>query len=115
MLRRLVEISSLDNILLPKILGVRDSIVKCIESLLIGWKFLGIDVNGRLGGLVVGCKFKNVFVSKLWRVHLGIGVEVFLEELGTSLIFSNIYSPSINKKEFRDKISGSYLLKKRMW
>jgi exonuclease III len=58
-LKKLVEVVSLDVIFLQETLGINESVVASLESLMSGWSFVAVDANGCSGGLATGWSLKK--------------------------------------------------------
>jgi exonuclease III len=92
-LRRLVEQSSPDVILLQETLGDSVSVVKTLETLLPGWMFAAVDARGRSGGLATGWKKRKCKLENVWGFISGIGLTIYSIDLGHNLTVINIYGP----------------------
>ena len=93
-----------DVILLQETLGVGEVIRERLESWLPGWSFVTLDARGRSGGLAVGWNNRCVKMLNSWGTEAVLGVEVFSEELGMSLLVVNVYGPYINRVPFWDSL-----------
>lgn len=97
-LKRLIEASDPDLIFLLETLHCNDSIIRCLESLTVGWCFAAFDANCCLGGAVVGWRSKYIQVLNIWSVDFDLGIEVISKDLSIPLMLKNIYGPSQNRK-----------------
>ena len=97
---RVLTLEHPDVILLRETLGVGEVIQERLESWIPGWSFVTLDARGRSGGLAVGWKNRCVKLINSWGTEAVLGVEVFSEELGMSLLVINVYGPYINRVPF---------------
>jgi len=110
-LRRLVELSKPDILLLQETLGELDSIIPLLEILLKQWKFFGIDSKGHSGGLAIGWNTSNIKLINSWGFDSCIGININLEDLGRSFTISNICGPTQGRIPFWDNLLNKYFLK----
>ena len=80
-LRRLVELNQPDVILLQETLGCSEEVVRGLETLLSGWKFVAVDAKGRSGGLASGWKVQSCRCDCSWGIYSGVGLAVWDSEL----------------------------------
>ena len=103
-LRRLVELNQPDVILLQETLGCSEEVVRVLETLLSGWKFVAVDARGRSGGLASGWKVQSCRCDCSWGIYSGVGLLVWDSELGKALTILNIYGPYLNRASFWDTL-----------
>jgi exonuclease III len=104
-LRRLVEQSSPEVILLQETLGDSVSVVKALETLFPGWMFAAVDARGRSGGLATGWKKRNCKLESVWGFVSGIGLTLFSTDLGRNLTVINIYGPHQDRQIYWNSLA----------
>lgn len=109
-LRRLVELNHPDVILLQETLGCSEEIVRVLESLLPGWKFVVLDARGRSGGLASGWRVSSCRCVCSWGISSGVGLEVWDAELEKTVTILNIYGPYLNRARFWDSLLNLELI-----
>jgi exonuclease III len=75
-LRRLIDQTSLEVILLQETLGDSVTVTKSLETLLPGWSFAAVDARGRSGGLATGWKNRSCKLESVWGLASGIGLTI---------------------------------------
>ena len=103
-LRRLVELNQPDVILLQETLGCSEEVVRVLETLLPGWKFVAVDARGCSGGLASGWKVQSCRCDCSWGISSGVGLEVWDVVFGKTLTILNIYGPYLNRASFWDSL-----------
>jgi len=99
-LKRLVECTRPDILLLQETLGDSSSVKAQLEKLLLGWEFDGLDARGRSGGLATGWRTKDFKCANMVGFDSGLGVQLFSVEFGKLLTVLNIYGPYNNREAF---------------
>jgi exonuclease III len=92
-LRRFIEKTSPEVILLQETLGDSVSVTKSLETLLPGWSFAAVDGRGCLGGLATGWKTRCCKLESVWGLASRIGLTISSIDLGRNLTIINIYGP----------------------
>ena len=95
-LRRLIDFNRPDVVLLQETLGLNEYVSCILETLLLGWKFVVIDLCGRSGGLASGCNLKSCRCDGMWSFFSSIGLDHFYAHLGKVLTILNVYGPYVN-------------------
>ena len=90
-LKRLVESTRPDVLMLQETLGDNSQVKVLLENLLPGWEFEALDARGRSGGLATGWRTRGSRCVNLFGVESGLGVQLFSEEIGKVLTVVNIY------------------------
>jgi exonuclease III len=106
-LRRLVELISPEVIFLQETMGVSESVVSVLESLLPGWDFAAVDARGRSGGLATGWLLKKCNCESVWGFESGIGLNFFSTDLGRSMTIVNIYGPYLDRQRYWNSIASA--------
>jgi hypothetical protein len=75
-----------------------------LEMFLHGWKFMGIDANGRLGGLAIGWHSHFVKILNSWALASYISVDILEEGVGLEFRVLNVYGPYIERDTFWDSL-----------
>lgn len=83
-------------------MGCSEEVVRVLETLLPGWKFVAVDARGRSGGLASGWKVQSCRCDCSWGIFSGVGLEVWDTEIGKTLTILNIYGPYLNRASFWD-------------
>ena len=102
--KRVLTLEHPDVILLQETLGLGDIIKERLESWLVGWSFVTLDVRGRSGGLAVGWKLSTAKLLNSWGRDSVLGVELLSVDLGTQLSVINVYGPYLNRVPFWDSL-----------
>ena len=76
------------------------------------WKFLGLDANGRSGGIALGFNSCTINLRNCWGGFGHIGVDLFIADLGMEIRFYNVYGPCHHRPKFWDHLLSSELLQK---
>lgn len=95
-LRRLIEAEHPNIVLRKETLGDGEAIFLTLQSITLGWLFIGLDVRGRYGGLSIGLNQKYIQSFGSWGFEMVLGVDIFSTELGMELRVINIYGPCQN-------------------
>jgi len=66
---RLLEKELIDLVFLQETMGVVDTISPLMESMIPGWHFQAIDVNGRLRGIALGYNSRSINLKGTWGGH----------------------------------------------
>lgn len=103
-LRRLIEIHQPDVVLLQETLGSSEDVVRILEAMLPGWKFVGLDARGRSGGVASGWNLKRCWCNFSWGIASGLGLEVWEAQVGRMITILNIYGPYLNRVGFWDSL-----------
>ena len=75
--------------------------MSCIlETLLLGWWFVAVDVCGRSSALALGWNLKSCQCDGMWIFSSGIGMNIFYAHIGMVLTIINIYGPYLNRVPF---------------
>lgn len=111
-LRRMIAAEPVDVIFLQETLGTTESITHFLESILPGWKFLGLDANGRSGGIALGFNPRIIILHNCQGGSGHIGVDLFIADLGLEIWFYNVYGPCHHWPEFWDHLLSFELLQK---
>ena len=81
-LRRLVYATPIVVIFPQETLGSAHSITHLLGSMFLGWNFIGVDANGRSGGLCLGYNKRSINLSNCWGGPDYIGDDLFSADLG---------------------------------
>lgn len=73
--------------------------------------FIGLDAQGRLGGLAKGWKSQSCNLLNPWWIESRLGLELFPIEIGCNFIALDIYGPCSNRKVFWDTLFAKEVLK----
>jgi hypothetical protein len=92
-------------------LGDANQVVPLLEKLFKGWNFMGLDSRGHLGGLAIGWHSKSIQVINSWGFESGLGIKVFVEDLGRYFLVLNVYGPSQDRVPFWDSLLNKSFLK----
>jgi len=65
-LRRLLKHELIDFVFLQEALRLADVVSHILESMLHGWSFQALDVNGRYGGIALGYNPHSIKLCKIW-------------------------------------------------
>jgi len=103
-LRRLVDLNQPDIVLLQETLGNSEDTVKILETLLPGWKFVGVDARGRSGGVASGWNMKRCRCDSSWGFQGGVGLDIWDALLGKLVTILNVYGPYLNRAGFWDSL-----------
>ena len=74
------------------------------------WDFDVIDANGRSGGLASGWRLRVCRCENLLSISSGLGLEVFVPDLGKILTILNVYGPYQDRVPFWDKVFNNPML-----
>eukprot|EP00253_Pinus_taeda_P014091 PITA_14091 len=99
-LQRLVEVDTIDIILLQEILGPAEHITRSLQSLVPSWNFVAIDAVGRSGGLAIGYNPRSIRVDASWGGLGFMGINIFSAELSKNLRIVNVYGPCHQSEQF---------------
>ena len=61
--KRLIDLHSVDVLFIQETMIEGGVLVQDLEFMIHGWKFISVDAMGRSGGLIVGWKSCNFFLS----------------------------------------------------
>lgn len=64
-----------------------------LESLIMGWYFMEIYANGRLGGLEINCNKKPIKILGSWGLEGPLVVGIFMLDMGRDMNIVIIYGP----------------------
>ena len=92
-LRHLIGFNRPDVVLLQETLGLNEDVSCILESLLLGWMFVVVDVHGKSGGLALGWNLKSCRCENMLSFYSSIGLELYNAHLGKVLTILNIYGP----------------------
>eukprot|EP00253_Pinus_taeda_P010037 PITA_10037 len=89
-LHKLILTTPIDVIFLQETLGLADSITHLLDSMFPRSTFIGLDANGRSGGLSLGYNKHSINLSNFWGGPMHIGEDMFsfylgIEEAGREL------------------------------
>jgi exonuclease III len=104
-LKRLVDVVSSDVIFLQETLGISESVLATLESLMPSWSFVAVDAKGRSGFLATGWSLKKCNCERVWGFESGIDLNVFSVELGRSLTLVNIYGPYSDRQRYWESLA----------
>ena len=99
-----MDLNQLDVILLQETLGCSEEVVRVLESLLSSWKFVAVDARGRSGGLASGWKMQSCRCDCSWGISSGVGLNLWIAEIGKTLTIINIYGPYLNRVSFWESL-----------
>jgi hypothetical protein len=109
-LHKLVESTQPNLILLQETLGEAASIITFLESFLKHWKFIGVYAKGRSRGLAIGWNTRSVKILNSWGFDLGLGINIFQEDLGRCFMVLNVYGPNQDHVLFWDNLLNKSFL-----
>eukprot|EP00253_Pinus_taeda_P017589 PITA_17589 len=101
---RLLQKEPIDLVFLQETLGVVDIISPLMESMLPGWHFQAIDVNGRSGGIALGYNPRSINLMGTWGGIGFIGADIYPTEMGTEIRMINIYGPYHHRENLWERI-----------
>lgn len=90
-LKRMITLLGPQIILLQEMMGPRDFIKEALESWLPGWAFEAVDAVGRSGGVAIGWLSTMIRCDNFWSFRVGIGIEVYSQDIGIVFTVVNIY------------------------
>lgn len=93
-LRILLDIELIDIIYLQEALGMDDQVISSLNSLMSGWIFHDLDVNGKYGGIALGINPNSIKMISSWGGARFIGMGIYSLELVWILEIS-IFMPPI--------------------
>jgi exonuclease III len=98
-LHRLVESTQPDILLLQETLGDSIQVIPLLGKICKGWNFTGLDSRGASGDSI-GWHSISIKLINDWGFDSGLGIKVFVEELGSCLTILNVYGPSQDRIPF---------------
>ncbi len=109
-LRRLLKFEHIDVVFLQETLGLAEAITHHLESMLPGWFFQALDVNGHSGGIVLGYNPRSIKLCNIWGDIEYIGADIFSFDLGTNIRLINVYGPFHDREIFWEHLLTSNIL-----
>jgi len=90
---RILSTELVDVIFLQETLGLVEAITRLLETMLLGWLFHALDVNGHSGGVVIGYNTGTIKLCSIWGGTGHIGTDIYSSELGANIRLINVYGP----------------------
>ena len=85
-------------------MGGSEEVVRVLETLLSGWKFVAVDARGHSRGLASGWKVQSCRCDCSWGIFSGVGLAVWDSDIGKTFTIVNIYGPYLNRASFWDSL-----------
>eukprot|EP00253_Pinus_taeda_P018044 PITA_18044 len=108
-MRRLIEIDTIDILMLQETLGSVEDIKHTLVALRPGWHHQALDAIARAGGLAISYNPRTINVSATWGSVGFIGMDLFSVELGETLRVINVYGPCQRREDFWQHFLGTNL------
>ena len=109
-LKHLVDVWEPNVLLLQETMGNSNAVVGALKYMLLDWYFAAIDANGRSRGIAYGWQLRVCKCESIWDINFGLGLEVFVPNLGMVVTILNIYGLYQDRVSLWDKVFNNPLL-----
>ena len=96
-LKEVIQNYNPDMLLLQETLGAGEEVSKTLSKILLSWIIQVLDAKGHSGGLAMVFKQEKFKGLNSWGMDQVMGMEVYSQELCTSLLIVNIMDPAMEE------------------
>ena len=112
-LKRMMEVLSLEVIILQETMGPELEVETSLTSLLTQYSFRAQSAINHSGGRAIGWKKTSIRCTNSWCSPIGLGTHLCWGDTNTTLIVVSIYGPYSNRAYFWDSFKRAGFVKEK--
>jgi hypothetical protein len=99
-IKQLIDLHSPSILLLQETMIVGSKAVDSFTKSFPDWDFLALDASGKSSGILTGWRKSSLKLLNSWASPSVLGTHFFSKELNLDFLYTNIYGPYSDRKEF---------------